>query len=202
MRANFGQADTLGSRRWGRPAVWLLTCALLWSPLVLADKDGDIDIRSAFTEVVDDVYYLNGRVELALSADALKALENGVALNIEFQIEVSQRRRYIWDSTVASLRQRYELAFHALTGRFVLANRNSGERESFSTLSGALARVGVIDDLPIIDRAPNHPNLVVATGHGMQGISMATSTGKMVMEIITGRRPHIDPTAFGIQRFL
>ncbi|MGW8300723.1 MAG: NAD(P)/FAD-dependent oxidoreductase [Desulfobacterales bacterium] len=60
----------------------------------------------------------------------------------------------------------------------------------------------VYDDLPIIDRAPNHPNLVVATGHGMQGISMATSTGKLVMEIITGRRPHIDPTAFGIRRFL
>jgi D-amino-acid dehydrogenase len=60
----------------------------------------------------------------------------------------------------------------------------------------------VYDDLPIIDRAPNHPNLVVATGHGMQGISMATSTGKLVTEIITGRRPHIDPTAFGIQRFL
>ena len=60
----------------------------------------------------------------------------------------------------------------------------------------------VYDDLPIIDRAPNHPNLVVATGHGMQGISMATSTGKLVMEIITGRRPHIDPAAFGIRRFL
>jgi len=60
----------------------------------------------------------------------------------------------------------------------------------------------VYDDLPIIDRAPNYPNLVVATGHGMQGISMATSTGKLVMEIITGRRPHIDPTAFGIRRFL
>jgi D-amino-acid dehydrogenase len=60
----------------------------------------------------------------------------------------------------------------------------------------------VYDDLPIIDRAPNHPNLVVATGHGMQGISMAPSTGKLVTEIITGRRPHIDPTAFGIQRFL
>ncbi len=60
----------------------------------------------------------------------------------------------------------------------------------------------VYDDLPIIDRAPNHPNLVVATGHGMQGISMATGTGKLVADIITGRKPHIDPTAFGIQRFL
>ena len=60
----------------------------------------------------------------------------------------------------------------------------------------------VYDDMPIIDRAPNHPNLVVATGHGMQGISMATGTGKLVTEIITGQRPHIDATAFGIQRFL
>ena len=60
----------------------------------------------------------------------------------------------------------------------------------------------VYDDLPIIDRAPNHPNLVVATGHGMQGISMATSTGKLVAEIITGCRPHIEATAFGIERFV
>ena len=59
----------------------------------------------------------------------------------------------------------------------------------------------VYDDLPIIGRAPNHTNLLVATGHGMSGISMATSTGKLVAELITGRRPHIDPTAFGIDRF-
>jgi D-amino-acid dehydrogenase len=56
------------------------------------------------------------------------------------------------------------------------------------------------DDLPIIDRAPNQHNLVVATGHGMSGISMATSTGKLVAEIITGRRPHIDAAAFRINR--
>ena len=59
----------------------------------------------------------------------------------------------------------------------------------------------VYDDLPIIDRAPNQHNLVIATGHGMSGISMATSTGKLVAEIITGRRPHIDPAAFRINRF-
>ena len=59
----------------------------------------------------------------------------------------------------------------------------------------------VYDDLPIIDRAPNHPNLVIATGHGMSGISMATSTGKLVAEIITGHKPHIDPAAFSIRRF-
>ena len=59
----------------------------------------------------------------------------------------------------------------------------------------------VYDDLPIIDHAPNHPNLIVATGHGMQGMSMMTSTGKLVAEMITGCTPHIDPTPFGIRRF-
>ena len=57
------------------------------------------------------------------------------------------------------------------------------------------------DDLPIIDSAPRHRNLVVATGHGMTGVSMATATGKLVAEIITGRTPHQDPAPFSIQRF-
>jgi D-amino-acid dehydrogenase len=57
------------------------------------------------------------------------------------------------------------------------------------------------DDLPIIDRTSNPRNLIVATGHGMAGISMATGTGKLVAEIIAGQEPHIDPSAFSIKRF-
>jgi D-amino-acid dehydrogenase len=59
----------------------------------------------------------------------------------------------------------------------------------------------VYDDLPIIGRAPDQHNLVIATGHGMSGISMATSTGKLVAEIITGRTAHIDSAAFRVNRF-
>jgi D-amino-acid dehydrogenase len=59
----------------------------------------------------------------------------------------------------------------------------------------------VYDDLPIIGRPPNQRNLVIATGHGMSGISMATSTGKLVSEIIAGCEPHMDPTVFGVDRF-
>ena len=57
------------------------------------------------------------------------------------------------------------------------------------------------DDLPIIDSAPWHKNLFVAAGHGMTGVSMAPSTGKLVAEIITGLTPHLDPAPFSIQRF-
>jgi D-amino-acid dehydrogenase len=57
------------------------------------------------------------------------------------------------------------------------------------------------DDLPIIDRAPWHRNLILATGHGMMGITMAPSTGRLVTELITGAAPHIDPAPYSIKRF-
>jgi D-amino-acid dehydrogenase len=56
------------------------------------------------------------------------------------------------------------------------------------------------DDLPIIDWAPRQSNLILATGHGMMGISMAPSTGALVAELITGADPHIDPAPYSIRR--
>lgn len=58
------------------------------------------------------------------------------------------------------------------------------------------------DDLPIIGRAPNLDNLTIATGHGMLGLSTATGTGRLVADLICGRRPICDPKPFSIQRFV
>ncbi len=57
------------------------------------------------------------------------------------------------------------------------------------------------DDLPIIDRAPFQENLIVATGHGMLGLTMSTGTGKLVCDMIYGKTPEINITPFSISRF-
>jgi D-amino-acid dehydrogenase len=57
------------------------------------------------------------------------------------------------------------------------------------------------DDLPIIGRAPQCPNLLLATGHGMLGITMSAATGRMVAEIACGAAPFVDAAPFGLQRF-
>jgi D-amino-acid dehydrogenase len=57
------------------------------------------------------------------------------------------------------------------------------------------------DDLPVIGRAPALRNLVVATGHGMLGITTAPATGKLVAEMICGDPPHVDPAPFAVERF-
>jgi D-amino-acid dehydrogenase len=57
------------------------------------------------------------------------------------------------------------------------------------------------DDLPIIGRVPRLRNLVLATGHGMLGVTSSPATGKLVAEIICGKPPHIDPAPFSVTRF-
>ncbi|MGI9531106.1 NAD(P)/FAD-dependent oxidoreductase [Lutimonas sp.] len=56
------------------------------------------------------------------------------------------------------------------------------------------------DGLPYIGRTEKCSNLVIATGHAMMGWTMATGTGIMVAEIISGSKPSIDLTPFSPDR--
>ncbi|MCF8070322.1 MAG: FAD-binding oxidoreductase [Desulfobacterales bacterium] len=57
------------------------------------------------------------------------------------------------------------------------------------------------DDLPIIDWSPKQKNLIIAAGHNMMGLSMATGTGVHVAELLEGIRTYMDPKLFSLQRF-
>ena len=57
------------------------------------------------------------------------------------------------------------------------------------------------DDLPIIGTAPGIANLMLATGHGMLGMSMSAATGLLVADLLLGRKPQIDPSPYAPTRF-
>ncbi len=57
------------------------------------------------------------------------------------------------------------------------------------------------DSLPIIDRAPIAPNVLIAAGHNMLGLSMAPATGRLVAEILGDDSPHIDASPYRVGRF-
>jgi D-amino-acid dehydrogenase len=57
------------------------------------------------------------------------------------------------------------------------------------------------DSLPIIGPVPGIGNALLATGHNMLGLSLAPSTGKLIAELVTGQRPHIDVAPYSPARF-
>lgn len=115
------------------------------------DDPGRFDVRSASTELEGGVYLLTARIEYQLSTDARNALQAGVPLNVRLDVEFIHNRRFWFDNTVASLRQRFQLEYHALSERYLVINLNGGQQESFGSLFAALNYLGRIDKFPLID---------------------------------------------------
>ena len=57
------------------------------------------------------------------------------------------------------------------------------------------------DGLPYLGRPRRYDNVIIATGHGMKGISLAPVTGKLVAQLAARENPQIDLTALSIERF-
>jgi D-amino-acid dehydrogenase len=57
------------------------------------------------------------------------------------------------------------------------------------------------DGLPYIGRAHHLANLLIATGHGMMGVSLAPATARLVTDLITGSKTELDLAPFDPNRF-
>lgn len=56
------------------------------------------------------------------------------------------------------------------------------------------------DGLPYIGRSTKRVNLIVATGHGMMGLSLGPATGALVSQIVSEEQPEIDIRSFSPSR--
>ncbi len=116
-------------------------------------REGFFDVRSAATTMIAGVHELEARLQLILSAEALDALNSGVPLTIELNLEVIRVRGLWLDAVEAELTVTYELEYRPLSQRYIVRNLNSGDENSFSTLYSALNNLGRIQGLPVIDEA-------------------------------------------------
>jgi hypothetical protein len=115
------------------------------------ERAGYFEVRSASTELVGGVYMLDARLQLVLSSEALKALNSGVPLTIELQMQVIRSRRFYLDALDAELAFRFELEYRPISQRYIVRNLNTGNQDSFATLYSALNNLGRVQRLPVID---------------------------------------------------
>ena len=130
--------------------VLLAGVALAQDPL---ERVGYFEVRSASTELVGGVHMLDARLQLVLSSEALNALNSGVPLTIELQMQVIRSRRFYLDALDAELAFRFELEFRPISQRYIVRNLNTGNQDSFSTLYSALNNLGRIQRLPVVDES-------------------------------------------------
>jgi len=62
-------------------------------------------------------------------------------------------------------------------------------------------RPAAADGLPILGPHPDHPGLLLATGHFRNGVHLSLITGELVTDWVLGRPEQVDSVAFRLQRF-
>lgn len=139
--------DRLTATRQWHLLLLLLPCCLLLPPA----NAGEAQIHDTRTLLIDGVYRVGARVELTLNETLQEALHNGVPLVLDLRIEVIREREWLFHERVAELVQKFELEYHALTESYMVKVSSTGAQHSFRTLGGALAFIGNVYDLPLID---------------------------------------------------
>jgi hypothetical protein len=140
-------------RRLSRLACAWTFCFFATLACLPAAADTSVEVTRASITLDEGVYQLDVDLGLDLPGGARRAIEAGLTLRVNYEIEIARVRRYLPDPDVASLVQSYELGYHALSQRYLLRNRNTGEQQDFGALGSALDRLATVRGLPLIDAA-------------------------------------------------
>ncbi len=120
---------------------------MLWT---LGACAGDFVVERAVTRLVDGVYLLDAQIDYRLSQTAIEALDNGVPLTMEVHVQVRDEDAWIWEEDEADYRLRDVIRYQALSGLYEVVSLDSDRRRNFVTRDAALAALGEISGLRLI----------------------------------------------------
>jgi len=154
-----GLALTLGSLLLALASVFAIADAL----------DGVLEVRSAYVNIDNGVFLLHARIEYPVNPAIRDALRDGVTLTFDLDTRVDRERRFWFNANIVELTLRRELAYHAVSDRYVVRDVKSDEQQTFPTLEEALAYLGKVDGWPIlVEPQLNGGNYVISVRAGVR----------------------------------
>tara|TARA_B110000438_G_scaffold48110_1_gene48428 strand:- start:442 stop:1029 length:588 start_codon:yes stop_codon:yes gene_type:complete len=135
----------------------LFLSALNVSAQMRPNHEGYFDVRSATTILDKQNYLLDARLQLFLSDEALNALNSGVPLTIELNVEIIRSRRFLPDAKEDELQFQYELEYRPLSQRYIVRDVKGATQDSYATLFSALNKLGKVQDLVLTQNSSLDP---------------------------------------------
>jgi D-amino-acid dehydrogenase len=57
------------------------------------------------------------------------------------------------------------------------------------------------DGTPVLGKAPRYDNLFLNTGHGTLGWTMAAGSGRVLADLVAGRKAEVETADLGLERY-
>jgi len=133
--------------------------SLLLLPLSPYAEINDVELNHGFiVESAElssngDKYTLNADIQFNFSKEALKALEHGIALQIDIEMRAKQTRKWLWDKNIRKKILSQRLEHQPLSDQYLVTDLNTGIKRNFHSFHHALEFLGSIKDYPFLELA-------------------------------------------------
>ena len=134
-------------------AVLLLGLCCCLPTLSWAGHPGIVKLEDANTWRSDGSDYLQAQFTIELSTGAEEAVQNGVPLIFELQVQVVETHTWLWDSVEIEITERRSLQYHALSQTYRVKNLNAGTQGNYRRLDDALRAVGQLREVLLTDES-------------------------------------------------
>lgn len=143
-------ASTAVSLRQAWRVCLLLFCMMFALPVIAEPGRFNVAEASAWQDA--DGWFVDARCDITLSSGAREALENGVPLVFELQVQLVRTHDWLWDTVLVEIKPVRQLQYHALSDSFIVREPDSGAHGIYGTLGDALAALGLYEGILLSDK--------------------------------------------------
>ena len=131
--------------------VSILSSLFLFPGLLYAELNDGFIVENAEIKPGESDYRLYADIQFHFSKEALKALEHGIALQVDVEIQARLDRKWLWDKTIRKTMLRQRLEHHPLSDQYLVTDLNTGIKRHFHFLQHALEFMGEINNHPFLE---------------------------------------------------
>ena len=126
-------------------------CLVVPGQLPAGGERGAFTVASAETRRGESDWRLDAEFSIRLSEGAQEALDNGVPLVLDLQVQALEKQPWMWEAVVAEQKRSRQLQYHALSRTYLVKDLNTGFQRSFRHLDEALQDAGVLEDVSVLE---------------------------------------------------
>ena len=135
---------------WRSPVLSVLI-GMLISVASMAQDEPAFNIKTARFTMQDTLLLLDSTIEINLPGYINKALDQGFAVPLMFEVEVRIYNKYWWDEKLLSLKQQYQLHYLPMLSSYAIYDLNANHRTYFNSRQKAVQYLKVIYAYPMFD---------------------------------------------------
>lgn len=125
---------------------------ILFSTIIYSDDFRGFKIESAQGEFIENVFMVNANIKYQLNNEVKEALDHGIPLQIDIELKLYEKRKWLWNTQVVSKKYSLRLEQKPLSNNYLVTDLQTYNQNQYQNFPAALDDIETVKQLPLIHR--------------------------------------------------